>query len=349
MSRMSLFAGIHEVRAVSTRGTFAGYFSDEAMALAAVSRLEGYTAAWATLNPLRADAITADTVINPDELERTYRAATDAHIARRAWLLLDFDGARPDTSQPSTDTEKAGAHQQAEQCRDELRALGWSAPTVIDSGNGWHLRYRIHLPNDAAAHDLVRSVLYSLATRYPALDVTNHNASRLAKFPGSWARKGTDTPERPHRQSRLVEASSDAMVSEAQLRALVPHTATGRVYTYTPEEVTSDEAKAAREWLLGYAEHHALPPRTEARRITGGWKLGISCPLTETDAQPHDEAGETSTVLQIINGRVSFKCSHNTCEKHGRKTAVFKREMFARHGPFKREPGDIAVAIGKRR
>jgi hypothetical protein len=140
------------------------------------------------------------------------------------------------------------------------------------------------------------------------------------------------------------------VVSEAQLRELVPHTATGRDYTYTSgPEITSDEAKAAREWLLSYAGHYALVPRTEAQRITGGWRLGIYCPLTETDAQQHDEAGETSTVLLIINGRVVFKCSHNTCEKHRRNTAVFKREMFARHGPFKREPADIAVAIGKRR
>jgi hypothetical protein len=172
---MKMFAGVHEIRVASPSGTFAGYFNDEALALAAISRLS-YTVAWATLNPLRADALTPDTVINPDALERTYRTATDSHIARRAWLLLDFDGERPDTSQPSTDTEKAGAHQQADQCRDELRALGWVAPMVIDSGNGWHLRYRVDLPNDAAAHDLVRGVLYSLAARYPMLDVTNHNA-----------------------------------------------------------------------------------------------------------------------------------------------------------------------------
>jgi hypothetical protein len=124
--------------------------------------------------------------------------------------------------------------------------------------------------------------------------------------------------------------------------------ATEREYG-APQEVTSDEAKAAREWLLGYLEHYELVSRTEARRTTGGWKIGMYCPLTETDAQPHDEGlSETSTILQIINGKLSFKCSHNTCEKAERNTAVFKQEMTRRNAvPYLPEPGrDTDVVLG---
>jgi P4 family phage/plasmid primase-like protien len=83
-----------------------------------------------------------------------------------------------------------------------------------------------------------------------------------------------------------------------------------------------------------------------------GWKLGIYCPLTETDAQPHDEGmSETSTILQIINGKLSFKCSHNTCEKAERNTAVFKQEMARRNPvPYLPEPGrDADVVLGTAR
>ena len=168
-----------------------------------------------------------------------------------------------------------------------LATMGWPVPTLIDSGNGYHLRYRIDLPNDSAAHELVRSVLHSLAERYSMLDVTNHNAARVAKLPGTWARKGEHTDERPHRVSALLSEGS-GMVTEAQLQAIAGDV-TAAEYP-APQEVASDEAKAAREWLLGYLEHYELVARTEARRITGGWKLGIFCPLTETDAQSHDEA-----------------------------------------------------------
>lgn len=345
---MNIFAGTHEVRTKTARGVFAGYFDSEVAALSAVGRLSDYTAAWATLNPLSADALTPDMTVNPTELVRMYNTAADAHIARREWLLLDFDPPRP-TETNSTDTEKAAAHQQAEQCRDELTAMGWPVPMVLDSGNGYHLRYQINLPNDAAAHELVRSVLRSLAGRYSMLDVTNHNAARVAKLPGTWARKGEHTVERPHRVSALLSEGSGT-VTEAQLKAIAGDVPTAEYAV--PEEITIDEAKAAREWLLGYVEHYELVPRTEARRTTGGWKIGIYCPLKETDAQPHDEGmSETSTILQIINGKLSFKCSHNTCEKQERNTAVFKQEMArCTPIPYLPEPGrDPDVVLGTRR
>lgn len=345
---MSLFAGIHEVRVKTDSGIFAGYFDDEAAALSAVEQLGSYTAAWATLNPLRSDVLTPDTVINV-ALVRTNRTAADSHISHREWLLLDFDPERPKDSN-ATDAEKAAAREQAEQCRDELAAKGWPAPAVIDSGNGTHLRYRINLPNNADAHGLVRSVLHSLATRYSMLDTTNHNAARVAKLPGTWARKGEHTEERPHRISVLLEAAGDSVVSEAQLRAIAPQTATGRDYN-PPEEVSGPDAKAAREWLLGYMQHYDLVARTEARRNTGGWKIGIYCPLTEADSAPHDEGFETSTILQVIGGKLSFKCSHDTCEKAGRNTAVFKAAMAERNPvPYAPEPGqDADVVLGSAR
>lgn len=341
---MNLFSGVHEVRVKTAAGILASYFDSEVAALSAVEHLVNYKAAWHTLNPLAADALTPDTVINPAELARTYNTAADSHILRREWLLLDFDPPRPKDSN-STDEEKTAAHQQAEECRGELTAMGWPLPTVIDSGNGYHLRYPITLPNDDASHELVRSVLHALAERHSMLDVTNHNAARVAKLPGTWARKGEHTADRPHRLSTLLEAGGCEVVSEAQLRALVPQT--GNVCEYSaPETLTSEESKAAREWLLGYVEHFELVARTDARRITGGWKIGIYCPLTETDDSPHDEGAETSTVISMINGRLAFKCAHNTCEKLGRNTATFKDAMSLRNPvPYLPEPGQDAVAV----
>jgi P4 family phage/plasmid primase-like protien len=339
---MSLFAGTHEVRVKTAAGIFAGYFDSEVAALSAVERLGNYTAAWATLNPLSADALTPDTTINPAELVRTYAAAADSHIARREWLLLDFDPPRP-TDTNSTDAEKAAAYEQAEECRDALTAMGWPAPCEIDSGNGYHLRYRINMPNDDPAHEVVRSVLRSLAERYGMLDVTNHNAARVAKLPGTWARKGEHTEERPQRMARVL-AEGSGMVTEAQLREVAGDVATTEYAA--PQEVGSDDAKASREWLLGYIAHYELVVRTEARRITGGWKLGIYCPLTQGDAQPHEEEGDTSTILLMINGRLSFKCSHNTCTRLERKTAAFKEAMARRNPlPYLPEPGADALAV----
>jgi P4 family phage/plasmid primase-like protien len=293
--------------------------------------------------------LTPDTVLNPSELVRSSTTVADAHIARREWLLLDFDPVRTSgkKSDNSSDPEKAGAFAQAEECRAELAALGWPAPLVVDSGNGYHLRFRIELPNDAPALALVQGVLRSLKARYSMLDVTPSNAGRVAKLPNTWARKGEPSAERPHRLAALLSECAGA-VTEAQLRAIENDHTGGTDFTEaTHANVQSPaDAKIAREWLLGYLEHFELAHRTEARRITGGFKVGIYCPLTDADTSPHDEGGETSTVLSIIDGRLAFKCSHNTCESQERNTAAFKAEMARRHPvPYLPEPGRDAEAV----
>ena len=346
-SMNSLFSGIHEVRVkVAEKETYVGYFDNEAAAVAAVARLATYKAAWHTLNPLVAGVL-ADKPINPDELVRSLNAAADEDIACRKWIMLDFDPIRTtkDQKDNSTDSEKVVALAQAEECRDALTAIGWPRPVVIDSGNGYHLRYRVELPNDEPSHALVRGLLHSLAGKYSLMDLTNHNASRIAKLPGSWARKGEPSGDRPHRLSTLLEAGENVVVSVAQLNAAAPHAGTGAAYEATPE-ATSAELKIMRTWLLGYLEHFELVHRTEARRTTGGWKIGVYCPLTESDESPHDDSGDTSTILQIINGRLSFKCSHNSCEKLERNTAAFKAAMSLRNPvPYLPEPGQDAAAV----
>src|SRR5262245_13511528 len=75
------------------------------------------------------------------------RAAKDADVARRRWLLIDIDPVRPsDTS--ATDQEREEARELGRVILDWLhREAGWPLPLQVDSGNGFHLLYRIDLPN----------------------------------------------------------------------------------------------------------------------------------------------------------------------------------------------------------
>jgi hypothetical protein len=109
------------------------------------------------------------------------------------------------------------------------------------------------------------------------------------------------------------------------------------------EEIADTVALSHRDWLLAYLDHYAVATRTDAIRITGGWKIGVHCPLTENDPMPHGEDSTTGTVVQIINGWLSFVCSHNTCQ--GRNTKAFKKEMYRRAGAYRRDPGDIIVKL----
>jgi hypothetical protein len=144
---------------------------------------------------------------------------------------------------------------------------------LCDSGNGWHLRYRVELPNDDSATELVRGVLARLHQLFPMVDAGNFDAPRLCKLYGSWARKGEHTDERPWRRSAIVEEGSGAVVTEQQLRALAPVLLT----VQTPKKV--DDVKLSS--LLGFLDYYGVALRSEPREVTGGWQVEIECPWSD--------------------------------------------------------------------
>jgi hypothetical protein len=135
-------------------------------------------------------------------------------VVCRRWLLLDFDAVRPAGTNSSA-AEHAATLVAAQKARQYLRDLDWPEPLLIDSGNGHHLLYRIDLPSDKETQALLRAVLKALAgiwdTDAVELDKKVHNASRISKLPGTWARKGPHGEERPHRLARILERPAECL------------------------------------------------------------------------------------------------------------------------------------------
>lgn len=171
-------------------------------------------AVWTTLNPIAHKHVVGA------------GSAADHWISSRRWFLIDCDPVRP-AGTSSTGAEKAAALVRAKQVRDYLRSEGWPDPVLADSGNGYHLLYRVDLPADdtferrdstvvklanGPTTELLRKTLVHLAEQFDddqvEIDRSVYNASRVCKLYGTWARKGEDTPERPHRLSALVEVPS---------------------------------------------------------------------------------------------------------------------------------------------
>ena len=128
----------------------------------------------------------------------------------RRWLLIDVDRAKTaeNKSLSGTEEEHAAALTLAADVALYLKNAGWPAPLLADSGNGAHLLYRLDLPNDGDSRALVRDFLKALAAKFDgdrgALGRECHDARRIAKLPGTLARKGPPSPERPHRPCRVL-------------------------------------------------------------------------------------------------------------------------------------------------
>jgi hypothetical protein len=201
-----------EVRIPKTRaGVVAGYFDDHsamAVCIEAADAKYGASGIYCVLNPFERALL--GRAYNRLKEQAEYTTA-DNNILRRKWLPIDLDPVRP-AGISSSDEEHAAAIARARVIAYDMEHE-WGRPILADSGNGAHLLYRIDLQNTQASLASVSAALNELDRRYSdsavKVDLTSTNAARIWKAYGTVARKGDSIPERPHRLSRILEASDD--------------------------------------------------------------------------------------------------------------------------------------------
>ena len=224
--------------------------------------------------------------------------------------------------------------------RAYLKTRGWPEPMLADSGNGWHLNYRIDLPNDANATALVKGVLEHLKNIFPMVDTANINASGVCKLYGGWARKGEHSDVRPHRKSAVIEQGSDTIVTEEQLRALAPVTEVA-----TTADIDVSVQPNAKKWadLLRFLDEREVATIGKPRKVKGGWQQEIRCPWEDE----HSNENSRDTVVSYIEGwGFGFNCRHEHCLK--RSWQAFRAEVDPR-GEFKwsneaESVGDVVIS-----
>lgn len=303
MTPILLTGHVYELRVPKYRGgTASGYFDDADKLDAAARAFDGKANVYVTLNPVT-PALLARACNRV--IERAQSTTADADILTRCWLLIDADPVRP-AGISSSDSEHAAALQRAADIRAWLTARGWPRPVLADSGNGAHLLYRIDEPNDAASTQLVKRCLDALALRFNdatvTIDQSVFNAARITKLYGTLAVKGDQTPDRPHRRSRILEVP-DAIVP-------VPHAALVALAACAPEPPTPafQHPPGATLDVRDFIHRHALTISKE--KI---WNGGTVYELERCPFNP--EHVRSSSILQFRSGAVAFQCFHNSCQQ----------------------------------
>lgn len=214
---------VTELRALNVGGprrTVAGWFDGRHlfdMARTAVALTRQATGVYFIPNPVRPDLL-ARCPNRAEEYRRDrMQLTTDADILERRYLIVDLDRCDGNGDQSSTDAEVQDAVDAADAVATELQLDGWRTPLKAMSGNGVHLFFPLSspLPPKYPAHepDHLRDVLdlfkgWRFRDRVK-VDGTTFNASRIIKLPGTWARKGEATADRPHRLAKILEIPDD--------------------------------------------------------------------------------------------------------------------------------------------
>jgi hypothetical protein len=200
---------IVELRAILADGTvLSGRFTDlNSMAFTATDfdTWEDMSAIYYTLNPIAPDRAKRIGDWSANVMKSKARSTRDADVACRTLYLVDVDPVRP-TGVCSTDGEKAEALNVTSNVHAYLAERGWPEPILVDSGNGYHLLYRGDRCN--ASSSAWVHVLKHLAGRFNSdgakVDTSVGNAARISRLPGTFNRKGTHAPDRPHRRASVV-------------------------------------------------------------------------------------------------------------------------------------------------
>jgi hypothetical protein len=309
---------VFEIRALAAklsgnhrRGTLSGYFNNADACVSALAKITDAEGVYVMLNPVDPAlfARCANRLDYPDKNATT----GDQHIVKRHWLLLDADAERP-SGISATDGEKEAARNKARRIYSYLKDRRWPGPVAADSGNGFHLLYRVDLP--AADEGLVENVLAALADHFNGdgvkIDASVHNPARIVKLYGTLAAKGDHTPERPHRLSSIVKAPAAlGVVTAEQLRALLSELAPVK-----PEPVSQPavlkSARASQFDVEDFLSRYGIAVKEKIVEADGTIKwLLKECPFNPDHGSPD------AAVFQRPDGSLGFKCFHNSCaDKH---------------------------------
>lgn len=296
-----------EVRILGkSKAVYSGYFTDCETMLSELRKFDGLGGMYATINEIK-DACSGREQAN--RLIKSPKATTnDKEIENRRIILLDFDPERPaDTN--ATDEEVKLAEECMKSVYRYLRDQGFSAPVVANSGNGYHLLYKVNIPNTDENTKTVELFLKALDMMFGneqtvKVDTSVFNASRISKIIGTPSNKGSNTQSRPQRMSYFVHIPE--VFKETGLEYIKK---VASEYPQVEAPSRANNYSTERFDIEGFIRDHGI---TVERRVKfqGGEKLILSeCPFNSNH--------KDSAIFVMDTGAIAFKCFHSSCSNMG--------------------------------
>ena len=376
---------VHEVRVPDTNlGVLAGWFDDlEAMAYAILDLTRGYgkyegrfgfkalsrlpESVFLSLNPVSDDLL----ALVGNRIRACETATTDHDVVAIKRLYLDGDPWRR-KGVSSTDEGHALAISKMREVQGYLSGMGFPGGCLADSGNGAHLIHATLLDNTVDDWALVEAYVKAVSLRFgvpcqhgeksrppsPAcddtiihIDTAVTNPSRIVTAYGTMKRKGTATPKRPHRLSRILESPRRLEVVErGVIQKVVADLMPTNTTTVTMEEPDHGPGEDPYQGFGSInLEDLWVPGADDPLKPVAGFDLraqldemGVLAgeptiagvftyyPVRECPFNPWHKKVKLS---QHRSGTITYLCPHNSCqgkkEGFGRKTA---RDYFTHYG-----------------
>ena len=193
----------------------------------------------------------------------------DKDIEARRYILIDIDRAEK-ADCPATDAEVQHAVQLSRIIRRFMATQGWAEPLGVMSGNGVHLYYELnYAPNTPELTQKIRTLLQLLGDKFDnkhvKVDPGVYNASRITKVIGTTAKKGSESPGRPYRKVRILNAAGSYGARVPCFKTLLDVTLTALGFDKESADRPTTELATDREnALFMWSKPAPLTPREVA-------------------------------------------------------------------------------------
>ena len=300
-----------EIRAIGTKkkgDIWSGYFTNHEKIIEAIKKFDSGYNLYFIFNKIK---MLCYSMQQKDQMMYGVDSTNDKHIDSREWILIDFDPERDGAKISSTNEEKQYARIVANKVRNYLRDMGFNYPVVCDSGNGFHLLYKI----DSWActdenNELVSNFLNSLSMMFSdekiGIDVKVGNNSRITKLYGSVAQKGSNTKSRPHRMSKILVVPSEIKPTD-------------KAYFVKVAEKLPKVEKPTYENRYGqdkfdidnFLSKHGIQVARDITDSMGMRKIILQeCPFDSSHKAPD------SAIFVSRDGAIGFTCFHSHCSQY---------------------------------
>ena len=294
-----------EVRCITSRSNYSGYFKNVDNIIKELPRYSNGNV-YFVLNKISDGCYSREQ--HETFVEKAKNTTSDGDISLREWLLIDVDPKRP-SGVSSTNEEKNNAKLVINNVFSFLRDIGFAEPIVCDSGNGFHLLYKISLENTEANKLLMQTVLQVLDLYFSNgkcdIDKTVFNATRITKLYGTDSKKGNNTDDRPHRQSSILKVPKAIKETPYQLLLKVAG------MMPAPEEKTYQNNYGKDRFdLKSFIRENNINVKSELN-FQGGTKYILDHCLFD-----HSHKSKDAALFELQNGAIAYKCLHNSCSGH---------------------------------
>ena len=325
---------IREVRILSPKGVWSGYFDDMEKLCEAVLPFNGVHNIFTTLN-----SVTGSVVVT-NRVQKVKNTTKDSGIAERGYLFLDIDPERPSKTS-ATDEEQRAAYNTAVEVEGFLTAHGFPSPVLAMSGNGFHLLYKIDMDNDCESYELIKSFLEAMAVKFSnekaKIDNSVYKAAQLTKLYGTMAVKGEDTAERSHRMSKIIDVPETiGVVTAEQIQAVTALLMPTQAQPATTVKLQSvDTGKSGKKYDIEAFINEQNIEVVVTVKETPDYKLWrIVCPFC---------GDKDAFIQQFNNGAINARCHHDKCEWGWKELRAKFDPVYAKKLVLRQEAAEIQL------